>query len=333
MGSFWDWLTSQTDIPDSQMGYTVNEASYNPSEYLTGAIENLQGMGNTMFDFGKNMLDPLSTINQNMRQQISGQGADATAQQNQIAIQNAARMGGGGAGIVNANQQANTAASTNAVSNAWINHMINQQGQGLGYMQGGVGATSQAGTFGAQIDSNTLQNNQFNASAQNQQAEYERSNILNQIYANSAKSGNFINQGMSLLGNIVAPGLGGAFSNYMGVGPQSTTPTNNYTSGSNPSYNYMNTNYGINQNQANNQFGNYFSNQYSDRRLKDNIEYIGKSNDGNNIYNFNYIWDSDTTYQGVMADEVPEASFKDGEYYVVDYSKLDVEFKEVSNAS
>ena len=332
MGSFWDWLTSQTNVPDSEMGYTVTEAAYNPSQYLTSAIDNLQGMGTEMFDFGKSMLDPSSAINQAMRQQITTQGADSAAQQNQLAIQNAARMGGGGAGIVNANQQANTSAATNAVSQNWMNHMINQQGQGLGYMQGGVGATGQAGGFGAQIDSNQMQTNQFNANAQNMQSEYERSNILNQIYANSAKQGNFINQGMGLLGAVVAPGLSGAFSNYMGVGPQSGN-TNNYNSSGNPSSNYMNTNYGINQNQYNNQFGNYFSNQYSDRRLKNNIEYIGKSNDGNNIYNFNYIWDSDTTYQGVMADEVPEASFKDGKYYVVDYSKLDVEFKEVSNAS
>lgn len=71
----------------------------------------------------------------------------------------------------------------------------------------------------------------------------------------------------------------------------------------------------------------------SDRRLKKNINLIGKSNSGLNIYSFEYI---DTKFgkglfQGVMSDEVPnEAIIKglDG-YDRVNYSLLDVEFKEI----
>ena len=67
----------------------------------------------------------------------------------------------------------------------------------------------------------------------------------------------------------------------------------------------------------------------SDRRLKEDISLIGQSPSGINIYKFRYK-DSEGYYQGVMADEVFEASIlrADG-YYSVDYSKLDVEFKEV----
>ena len=69
---------------------------------------------------------------------------------------------------------------------------------------------------------------------------------------------------------------------------------------------------------------------FSDVRLKDNINYVGKSPSGINIYNFKYKGD-DKIYQGVMAHQVPQASFiHDNGYLMVDYSKIDVEFKKVN---
>lgn len=67
----------------------------------------------------------------------------------------------------------------------------------------------------------------------------------------------------------------------------------------------------------------------SDVRLKENIELVGQSPSGINIYEFNYI-DSPHRYQGVMAQEVPEASFEVKGYLAVDYSKVDVDFKKLS---
>jgi len=67
----------------------------------------------------------------------------------------------------------------------------------------------------------------------------------------------------------------------------------------------------------------------SDIRLKKDIKLIGKSPKGVKIYNFKYKGD-DKTYQGVMAHQVPQASTTNQfGYLMVDYSKLDVEFKEV----
>ena len=70
----------------------------------------------------------------------------------------------------------------------------------------------------------------------------------------------------------------------------------------------------------------------SDRKLKKNINKIGESPNGLNIYSFEY---KDSKYgkglfQGVMSDEVPQkaVSTKDG-YDMVDYSMLDVEFKQI----
>ena len=67
----------------------------------------------------------------------------------------------------------------------------------------------------------------------------------------------------------------------------------------------------------------------SDIRLKDDIKLVGKSPSGIKIYNFKYKGD-DKKYQGVMAHQVPQASIanKFG-YLMVDYNKLDVEFKEI----
>jgi len=67
----------------------------------------------------------------------------------------------------------------------------------------------------------------------------------------------------------------------------------------------------------------------SDIRLKEDIKLVGKSPKGIKIYNFKYLGD-DKTYQGVMAHQVPQASVaNEFGYLMVDYSKLDVEFKEV----
>ena len=67
----------------------------------------------------------------------------------------------------------------------------------------------------------------------------------------------------------------------------------------------------------------------SDIRLKDDIKLVGKSPSGIKIYNFKYKGD-DKKYQGVMAHQVPHASIVNNEgYLMVDYNKLDVEFKEI----
>jgi len=70
----------------------------------------------------------------------------------------------------------------------------------------------------------------------------------------------------------------------------------------------------------------------SDRKLKKNIKLIGKSPSGLNIYAFEYINKifGKGIYQGVMSDEIPNnAIVNNGEYDMVDYSKLDVEFKQI----
>ena len=67
---------------------------------------------------------------------------------------------------------------------------------------------------------------------------------------------------------------------------------------------------------------------FSDIRLKDNVELIGKSPSNINIYKFNYKGNP-TIYQGAMAHEVSWASVKaNNGYLMIDYDKIDVEFKQ-----
>mgnify|MGYP003119588395 FL=1 len=71
----------------------------------------------------------------------------------------------------------------------------------------------------------------------------------------------------------------------------------------------------------------------SDKRLKKNINLIGKSPSGINIYSFNYKNNNygSGTYQGVMSNEVPleAVSVNSDGYDMVNYSMLDVDFKQI----
>ena len=73
----------------------------------------------------------------------------------------------------------------------------------------------------------------------------------------------------------------------------------------------------------------------SDRKLKENIHLVAKSNSGIPVYHFNYKGDK-TKYQGVMAQDLEENNSEaihigqDGTLFV-DYKKIDVEFKKILN--
>jgi uncharacterized caspase-like protein len=71
---------------------------------------------------------------------------------------------------------------------------------------------------------------------------------------------------------------------------------------------------------------------WSDRRLKRDIRRVGASPSGLPVYTFRYLWSS-AIYRGVMAQDLlklrPGAVHRQGAYYWVDYSALDVKFERV----
>ena len=75
---------------------------------------------------------------------------------------------------------------------------------------------------------------------------------------------------------------------------------------------------------------------FSDSTLKTDINLIGQSPSGINIYSFKFKEDMTKTYQGVIADELLNSQFKDAVstseegYLVVDYNLIDVDFVELN---
>ena len=70
----------------------------------------------------------------------------------------------------------------------------------------------------------------------------------------------------------------------------------------------------------------------SDIRLKEDINLIGVSESGINIYSWKYkkgVYDNGI-FTGVIAQEVPWATIQVGDYLHVDYSKVDVEFNKIA---
>ena len=71
----------------------------------------------------------------------------------------------------------------------------------------------------------------------------------------------------------------------------------------------------------------------SDRKAKENIELIGSSPSGINIYTFEYKDKrfGEGKFQGAMSDEVPRdvVTKHESGYEMIDYSKIDVEFKSI----
>ena len=73
----------------------------------------------------------------------------------------------------------------------------------------------------------------------------------------------------------------------------------------------------------------------SDIRAKENISKVGKSNDGHNIYEWNYKTDKNTRYRGVIAQDVVKinpmaVAIRPDGYLGVYYDKLDVDMEVVS---
>ena len=75
---------------------------------------------------------------------------------------------------------------------------------------------------------------------------------------------------------------------------------------------------------------------FSDRTLKENIEEVGKSENGLTIYHFDYINKKygEGRFEGVMAQDLikthPQAILQVGDKLAVDYNKIDVDFRRVN---
>jgi len=237
-------------------------------------------------------------------------------------------FGGSRAGMQMAQYQGETdrnrAALLAGLRGTGYNQALQQQQQALANLQGmGTYATgleqqgiAALGTLGA--ENQQLEQMKLNQLAQAQQQAYQlpmtRIQDVSNIYGGIAGAipGS---PTMPFQPSPMVTGIGGGLgaANIMGMfGQQNTADATQQRQ--------------MNTSATNPLLGNY---GYSDIRLKENVELIGKSPSNINIYKFNYKG-KDTVYEGVMAQEVPLASIEDQDgYLMVDYSKVDVDFKKI----
>lgn len=181
---------------------------------------------------------------------------------------------------------------------------------------------------------------QFMFNAQEKRQDDKIRYTRGQIQGAQGREQQAYNQRTAAIGGAIS-GVTGALSNIAATGALGgTVPggANAPLSSSNPTgYNQFTRM--ANQFAANKAAGQYNINvdtsipSLSDRRLKKNIRQYGQSLSGINIYLFEYKDKKygEGVYQGVMSDEVPQyavVKHSDG-FDRVDYSKLDVEFKQI----
>jgi hypothetical protein len=306
--------------------YDLEKSEYNANPNMLNAINNLNSTAGRLGSLGgqftqtyQDMLNPNSAMNQRQFGQLRNQIGDVNAQTNRNMNQSLASRGMGNGGMANLLGAANLNRSGEQVR-LGMGNILNQNqnaAQGFGNMAMGAygqqaGAYGQAGQFGSQIDSRQLQNDQFNTDAENTYEQYVKTANYNQAVQNQNAQGAWANSMLGLVGGLGSAALGnpaglagmfggGGTSNPAGV---SLIPPSR--SGINPAA--------------------------SDCNLKTNIELTGVSNSGINIYEFDYknkIYGKGR-YEGVMAQEVPNASVIDNGVLKVDYSKIDVNFRRIA---
>lgn len=297
----WDPFVGNTDPSSVRKGMLqgIDQDAY------TQAADDYRQRGEAFFD-------PGSKWNLDIKSSLMGMGADTLAQQNMMNTQNQAKFGGGG-GFSGALAQAGEGAGQNMMNQTmgnWGNQFRQNMGQGTQML--GM-ADQQRG----QLNSLLSGANQAKV-AQQQQNTANTSGML-QGMAGAAMGGlgsvatNFGMNAMGMQGAGGGMSMGEAFMQPYAQGAQNNNLMNTammqYVQG----------------------MGAPAAAAGSDRRIKENIELIGKSGAGINIYEFDYKDKSlgEGRYRGVMADEVPEAAFKTDGYLWVDYNKVDVNFERI----
>jgi len=218
-------------------------------------------------------------------------------------------------------------------------------GLGLNALQSSLGAYGQMDTTRANVGMyNVGQQNQvgmFNAAQETEANRYGNNMGYEQMIGNANAGsawGDSLGNSLFDMAGMTMPeaswtggNIGGASTATRQLGGASSATRQSWTPQMNQSFGpnagaYQNS-FGMNMNPNRaRQARDYY---YSDNRLKTDIKSISQSPSGINIYSFKYKGD-DKTYQGVMAQEVPWASFRhENGYLAVDYNKVDVDFERI----
>jgi len=315
-------LSKKLESLENQRQDIVNP--YADAEDLSGMISDLSG----------NVSNPFASLG------VATQAAEMQSEQADIALANTLdtiRATGSGAGgataLAQAALQSKKGVSATIETQEAANEKARAQGEQASQqrkMQEQQRVQSQKSSLRGQYQQMMGQGEQFQMTlnAQQEQSEIDRTaaQMAGQVQAEAAATAA---EGQALMGAIT--GVAGAVGSMAGAGA---------FSGGGPGLPVMDPGLqqqvqGVTQIQTPGPTGvGGLLPMPSDRRLKNNIKLISKSESGLNIYSFNYKDDKTwgkKTYQGVMSDEIPASAVvkhEDG-FDRVDYSKIDVEFKSI----
>ena len=320
-------LSKKLESLESQRQDIVNP--YADAEDLSGMISDLSG----------NVSNPFASLG------VATQAAEMQSEQADIALANTLdtiRATGSGAGgataLAQAALQSKKGVSATIETQEAANEKARAQGEQASQqrkMQEQQRVQSQKSSLRGQYQQMMGQGEQFQMSlnSQQEQSEIDRTaaQMAGQVQAEAAATAA---EGQALMGAIT--GVAGAVGSMAGAGAFSGGGGGGFSTASQDIL--ANAPGGAVPTGGSNAFANYQPQDYSlttsDRRLKNNIKLISKSESGLNIYSFNYKDDKtwgNKTYQGVMSDEIPASAVvkhEDG-FDRVDYSKIDVEFKSI----
>ena len=215
---------------EQNFNYKVSTSEYDPNNYMTGAIGNLNNMGgqfdrhaNEMFDTSQGFLDPSSQWSRDQYSALREGVGDTTAQSLNQANTSLAQRGGTGGmsgllgSILRNRGGEQVRQGTRDIRSQGAGLAGQFAGLGMQGLQGATSAYGQAGGLGSAMDARALNNNQFNAKNLTDQARFASQMGYQQASDNRQAKSAFANSLIGLAGGLVAPGLSGAFSNFMGV--------------------------------------------------------------------------------------------------------------------
>ena len=343
MQSYTPWLFESGESLFNQAGMFWDDAQEQVAEYqdmVPGLLEQAYQTGDTMMtqgqDFiqqGYNMMDQTSDQNQQYRNYLADTAANVASQ---TANQQSALFAQGGINpaLANAQTEITNYNAGRGVNESFMNYMNSQQALGLqsqqlGAQQYGAGATHQAGTIsdamGHMGNSISLLNQAAGVGFQGQQAGIQGYQAGMQGLGQVGGMYQSMLQGMGQLGQLNL-GAGNTYAsiaeNYTDAYAANIQMQNEYQAGQ----------MGFMGGLLQAGIGAWGMAALSDMTLKENIELVDISDNGINIYEFEYIDKiyGDGRYRGVMAQEVPEASLvMPNGHLAVDYSKVDVNFERI----
>ena len=261
----------------------------------------MQGMGQETYGMGQSMMDPNSGMNQQMfnriNQQAANTGAQSMSQTGRLMAQ-----GGVNPALAAANQRMTQNQIGRGTQNSYMDYMQGARTQGMNAMNMGAGMYGQG------------------TSAIGSAVGQYGTGMAGMMGAHGA-AGGIQAQGVDAMGGWAQGGLLGA---QMQQGMDENV-ANAYMGNINAS----NASRASNMGMLGSVVGGFLG---SDKKLKENIELVGTSPKGYNIYEFDYKDKSygNGRYRGVMAQEVPEASININGTLMVNYDKLDVVFERIS---